>query len=185
MWTRVAALSLTAHRAHGCLVGRRSFTTSLQKRALKALGNTKQQTSGTHENDEINKETSSSIINGDILKESSNIQQIQTQENEIVKEDVLTKEVEQEVVVLNAQSENKPSATVVAPPGQLHEFAPRIVVAGVGGGGGNAINNMISKGLQGTIDECCVNSSISLSTNICDCHARMPTLTPSRWIRLL
>lgn len=33
--------------------------------------------------------------------------------------------------------------------GQLHEFAPKIVVAGVGGAGGNAINNMIAKDLQG------------------------------------
>jgi hypothetical protein len=33
--------------------------------------------------------------------------------------------------------------------GQLHEFAPRIVVAGVGGGGSNAVNHMIAEGLQG------------------------------------
>ena len=33
--------------------------------------------------------------------------------------------------------------------GQLHEFAPRIIVAGVGGGGSNALNHMIAKGLQG------------------------------------
>jgi hypothetical protein len=32
---------------------------------------------------------------------------------------------------------------------QLHEFIPRIVVAGIGGGGCNALNHMISKGLQG------------------------------------
>jgi hypothetical protein len=31
----------------------------------------------------------------------------------------------------------------------LHEFAPRIVVVGVGGAGGNALNNMIAKGLEG------------------------------------
>jgi hypothetical protein len=34
--------------------------------------------------------------------------------------------------------------------GHLHEFAPRILVAGVGGGGSNAVNHMVSKGLQGT-----------------------------------
>ena len=34
--------------------------------------------------------------------------------------------------------------------GQLHEFAPRILVAGVGGGGSNAVNHMVAKGLQGT-----------------------------------
>ena len=32
---------------------------------------------------------------------------------------------------------------------QLHEFAPKIVVVGVGGAGGNALNNMIAKELQG------------------------------------
>ena len=31
----------------------------------------------------------------------------------------------------------------------LHEFAPRIVVCGVGGAGGNAVNNMIARGLSG------------------------------------
>jgi len=33
--------------------------------------------------------------------------------------------------------------------GHINEFAPRIVVVGVGGAGGNAINNMISRGLNG------------------------------------
>jgi cell division GTPase FtsZ len=33
--------------------------------------------------------------------------------------------------------------------GHLHEFAPRIVVVGVGGGGGNAVNNMIANELSG------------------------------------
>ena len=33
--------------------------------------------------------------------------------------------------------------------GHLHEFAPRIVVVGVGGGGGNAVNNMIVNQLSG------------------------------------
>ena len=33
--------------------------------------------------------------------------------------------------------------------GHLHEFAPRIVVVGVGGGGGNAVNNMIANQLSG------------------------------------
>ena len=32
---------------------------------------------------------------------------------------------------------------------QLKELKPRIVVCGVGGAGGNAINNMIASGLSG------------------------------------
>lgn len=33
--------------------------------------------------------------------------------------------------------------------GHLHEFAPKIVVVGIGGGGGNAVNNMIANELNG------------------------------------
>ena len=32
---------------------------------------------------------------------------------------------------------------------ELREMRPRIIVFGVGGAGGNAINNMIAAGLQG------------------------------------
>jgi len=35
----------------------------------------------------------------------------------------------------------------------LHEFAPKIVVAGVGGAGTNAVNNMVSSGLAGDIEK--------------------------------
>ena len=35
--------------------------------------------------------------------------------------------------------------------GHLYEFAPKIVVAGVGGAGCNALNNMIAKDLQGRV----------------------------------
>jgi cell division protein FtsZ len=31
----------------------------------------------------------------------------------------------------------------------LHEFAPKIVVVGVGGAGTNAVNNMVASGLAG------------------------------------
>ena len=33
---------------------------------------------------------------------------------------------------------------------EIHEMRPNLTVIGVGGGGGNAVNNMITKGLQGT-----------------------------------
>ncbi len=35
----------------------------------------------------------------------------------------------------------------------LHEFAPKIVVVGVGGAGTNAVNNMVSSGLAGDIEK--------------------------------
>lgn len=34
---------------------------------------------------------------------------------------------------------------------QLHEFAPKIVVVGVGGAGTNAVNNMVASGLSGEL----------------------------------
>ena len=36
---------------------------------------------------------------------------------------------------------------------QLHEFAPKIVVVGVGGAGTNAVNNMVASGLSGELCE--------------------------------
>jgi cell division protein FtsZ len=39
-------------------------------------------------------------------------------------------------------------AVNITPP-DIHELKPRITVFGVGGAGGNAVNNMISAGLQG------------------------------------
>jgi len=45
-----------------------------------------------------------------------------------------------------------PGPTVDANPWahvSLHEFAPKIVVVGVGGAGTNAVNNMVASGLAG------------------------------------
>lgn len=44
-----------------------------------------------------------------------------------------------------------------AQPTNLQEFAPRICVVGVGGGGCNAINNMVARGLSG-VDFICLNT---------------------------
>lgn len=50
--------------------------------------------------------------------------------------------------------------------GHLHEFAPRIVVVGVGGGGGNAVNNMIANQLSG-VDFLALNTDAQhLSTTL-------------------
>ena len=57
----------------------------------------------------------------------------------------------------------KPAAEIPAArqmfmnPANLQEFAPRICVVGVGGGGCNAINNMVSRGLSG-VDFICLNT---------------------------
>ena len=50
----------------------------------------------------------------------------------------------------------------------LHEFAPRIVVIGIGGAGGNALNNMISRNLTG-VDFLALNTDAQhLSTTLTD-----------------
>ena len=48
----------------------------------------------------------------------------------------------------NAQQVRQDMPINLKPP-QLKELKPRIVVCGVGGAGGNAINNMIASGLTG------------------------------------
>lgn len=68
------------------------------------------------------------------------------------------------------QTAEKTTTQIVAPPSgyrhtlvqnqaglNLQEFAPRISVIGVGGGGCNAVNNMIARGLSG-VDFICTNT---------------------------
>lgn len=57
----------------------------------------------------------------------------------------------------------------------LHEFAPRIVVCGVGGAGGNAVNNMIARGLSG-VDFLALNTDAQhLSTSLTDNRLQIGT----------
>ena len=55
----------------------------------------------------------------------------------------------------------------------LHEFAPKIVVIGVGGAGNNALNNMIAKELHG-VDFLALNTDAQhLSTSLTDQRLQM------------
>lgn len=57
----------------------------------------------------------------------------------------------------------------------LHEFAPRIVVCGVGGAGGNAVNNMIARGLSG-VDFIALNTDAQhLATSLTDNRLQIGT----------
>lgn len=56
---------------------------------------------------------------------------------------------------------------------RLQEFAPRITVIGVGGGGSNAINNMISRGLKGVDFICCNTDAQHLATTLSDKKVQM------------
>ena len=53
-------------------------------------------------------------------------------------------------------------------PANLQEFAPRICVIGVGGGGCNAINNMVARGLSGVEFICTNTDAQHLSTTLTD-----------------
>jgi len=61
-----------------------------------------------------------------------------------------------EETTTNASMETEPTPASSSEPsipplpqGHLNEFAPRIIVVGVGGAGGNAVNNMVAKNLYG------------------------------------
>ncbi|GMI10786.1 hypothetical protein TrRE_jg3081 [Triparma retinervis] len=73
-------------------------------------------------------------------------------------------------------SESAPDASIDLPPkpdpmvmqGHFNEFAPRICVIGVGGAGGNAVNNMIARNLSG-VDFLAINTDAQhLSTTLTD-----------------
>ncbi|CCI39333.1 unnamed protein product [Albugo candida] len=57
-------------------------------------------------------------------------------------------------------------------------FAPRIIVVGVGGAGGNAVNNMIARGLQGVDFMVCNTDAQHLQTTLTENRVQMgPKLT--------
>ncbi|CEG35803.1 cell division protein [Plasmopara halstedii] len=60
----------------------------------------------------------------------------------------------------------------------LSSFAPKIVVVGVGGAGGNAVNNMIARGLQGVEFLVCNTDAQHLRTTLTENRVQMaPELT--------
>jgi cell division protein FtsZ len=122
---------------------RRAFATSMQKKALKALGNRAAPPSSTKE-----EETSSDTVLSDIQKDTTP-KFLNSPPNGDVPQKLSIDAMPPQVRVL--VEEQPPSKPILGSAlGQLHEFAPKIVVAGVGGAGGNALNNMIAKDLQGT-----------------------------------
>lgn len=142
MWSRSALRIASYGRTYS--VSYRPFTyNSLHKRALKALSNKQQSAASptieTNDKTTLNNEKTSPPL------------------NENVQENTETQVLKEEEDVVSSPKPILAAATPTAairtppPPSQLHEFAPRIVVCGVGGGGGNAINNMISKQLQGML----------------------------------
>ena len=77
-------------------------------------------------------------------------------------------QVETEPVKTGTTTSTNTSTSMPFMKQDLHEFAPRIVVVGVGGAGGNALNNMIAKDLQG-VDFLALNTDAQhLSSTLTD-----------------
>ncbi len=55
----------------------------------------------------------------------------------------------------------------------LNSFSPKIVVVGVGGAGGNAVNNMIARGLHGVEFLVCNTDAQHLKTSLTDNRIQM------------
>ncbi len=51
---------------------------------------------------------------------------------------------------------------------EVHKLSPKIIVVGVGGAGGNAVNNMIGSGLDGIEFLVCNTDAQSLGNSLCD-----------------
>lgn len=145
MWSRSALRIASYGRTYS--VSYRPFTyNSLHKRALKALSN-KQQSAApsieTNDKTTLNNEKTSPPLNENVQEKTETPMRKEEEEEEDV--------VSSPKTILAAATPTATTIKTPPPPSQLHEFAPRIVVCGVGGGGGNAINNMISKELQGKL----------------------------------
>ena len=68
----------------------------------------------------------------------------------------------------NPSTDFTPKPDPMAMQGHFNEFAPRICVIGVGGAGGNAVNNMIARNLSG-VDFLAINTDAQhLSTTLTD-----------------
>jgi len=60
-------------------------------------------------------------------------------------------------------------------PTEVQKLSPRIVVAGIGGAGGNAVNNMISSGLEGCEFIVCNTDAQALENSLCDRKVQLGT----------
>lgn len=65
--------------------------------------------------------------------------------------------------------------TFINSQGHFVEFAPKICVIGVGGAGGNAVNNMIARQLSGIDYLVCNTDAQHLSTSLCEKRVQMGT----------
>lgn len=141
----------------------KSPSSSMQKKALAVLRNHRKSDDSSTESEISTTETiakggpSSPIqtLNNDFNNEA-NTAAAATDVPSKAKNDTNTNTQKSETKI---EATPSPDAKLAPPPQQelkprldshfLHEFAPKIVVVGVGGAGGNALNNMVAKELKG------------------------------------
>eukprot|EP00545_Synedropsis_sp_CCMP1620_P007220 CAMPEP_0119028038 /NCGR_PEP_ID=MMETSP1176-20130426/38206_1 /TAXON_ID=265551 /ORGANISM="Synedropsis recta cf, Strain CCMP1620" /LENGTH=440 /DNA_ID=CAMNT_0006984089 /DNA_START=52 /DNA_END=1374 /DNA_ORIENTATION=+ len=149
-----------------------SSSKSMQKKALKALGTKTLAAANAPPSAKMD------TVLADIQKEASSNTGMKQFTNALPNGDggnqKLSMDASISVSSSNDNNEQQESPLLESAPirgsaiGQLHEFAPKIVVAGVGGAGGNALNNMIAKDLQG-VDFLALNTDAQhLSTTLTD-----------------
>eukprot|EP00555_Chaetoceros_dichaeta_P014947 CAMPEP_0198255154 /NCGR_PEP_ID=MMETSP1447-20131203/5348_1 /TAXON_ID=420782 /ORGANISM="Chaetoceros dichaeta, Strain CCMP1751" /LENGTH=537 /DNA_ID=CAMNT_0043941469 /DNA_START=199 /DNA_END=1812 /DNA_ORIENTATION=- len=162
--TTLAAPYTNTNTATTVSVARRWKSNNVYKRAAQALGkNMKQKDDPALSNSKSSSKSSSDdeSVGGDSTGSSSSSTQSVFEEmmnNATSPISDTTHEQQQQHDEAAAATEVKDDTPVMSSSGapviptmqgHLNEFAPKIVVVGVGGGGGNAVNNMIANQLHG------------------------------------
>ena len=161
--------STTLPRSTGSLISQRSFGSSLQQKATEILkggagvnvsdrqpSSNSNTTSASHNNiNPISKPVAENVNTSSINNTTSG--RVQNVEN-------------------SSHEQPQIKAPLPTPPHiNLHEFAPRICVIGVGGAGGNALNNMIANRLSG-VDFLALNTDAQhLNTTLTDNRIQLGT----------
>ena len=120
-----------------------AFASSLQKKAHEVL-------KGGANNPGIDSNTKRKDASTNVIKTSSVVDSKPGGKLPVSKAKSITSDTSNAVDVTPLPSKKTDTNGMLsAPQMNLHEFAPRICVIGIGGAGGNALNNMIANRLSG------------------------------------
>eukprot|EP00978_Attheya_sp_CCMP212_P001883 scaffold3902_cov53-Attheya_sp.AAC.2 len=121
-------------------VAARKMSSKLHRRAAEALGKN------------LPREPLNGLNGGSLLNNNSLVPPSEEKASTPKTETAPPKSNSAAVEAILSKPKPAPRDLIIQPPMsslQLHNFAPRIVVAGIGGAGGNAVNNMIAQNLSG------------------------------------
>jgi len=125
--------SYNSNAAAGSISTTQSVFSEMMKNASSAMSDTQDHNNNNDHNNQNDND------NHNHNEKSNDAQQQQQQQADAMEAGGTTE----------TNSAPKSPPTIPNMQGHLHEFAPKIVVVGVGGGGGNAVNNMIANQLHG------------------------------------